>query len=340
VDPRIAAQLPLLALAFGAIFIGLVVSVLVHELAHVAVGYAAGLRVARVQLGPLEIRDYGRPRVRLVLSLQAGVVLVPWDRTTTLEPLRWGLFISTAAGPLAGLVFGIVAIWLAGGVHLRGPISILDMAGQTSTILSVLNLLPLRTGDALADGRRMFSLLLRTRECGQILAATMMLGEALSGRRPRDWDPHLLDVMQRSPDEPFARLCLYEAAIDRGEIEDAGRHLDAAVNLRKEKWTSADAILFNEAAYYAARHRGDARTARSWLNLADGGTVQGYTRARAEAAVLCAEGRGLEGRQRAIAGLASLARTRRRDEALCREQLEELAHGAGALVRPLLPRAR
>ena len=339
-DPRVVAQLALLALSLAFILVGLIVSVLVHELAHIVVGYAAGLRVARVQLGPLEIRDYGRPRVRLARSLQAGVVLVPWDRTTTLEPLRWGLFISTAAGPLAGLVFGITAIWLAGGVHLRGPVSFLDMAGQTSTILSVLNFLPLRTGDALADGRRMFSLLLRTRECGQILAATMMLGEALSGRRPRDWDQGLLDVMERSPNEPFARLCLYEAAIDRGEIETAGRHLDAAVDLRKENWTAADAILFNEAAYYAARHRGDARAARSWLGLAEAGTVLEYMRARAEAAVLCAEGRGLEGRQRAVAGLESLARTRRRDEDLCREQLEELARGAGALARPLLSRAR
>jgi hypothetical protein len=167
-----------------------------------------------------------------------------------------------------------------------------------------------------------------------------MLAEALSGRRPREWDPALLAVMERSPEYVFARLVLYEAALDRGEIEAAGRHLDAAVVLRKEKWTAADAILFTEAAYYTARHRGDARAARSWLGFADGGGVVEYVRARAEAAVLCAEGRGLEGRQRAVAGLASLARTQRRDEDLCREQLEELARGAGALTRPLLSRAR
>jgi hypothetical protein len=340
VDQRVVAQLLVLGLSFGVVIVGLIVAVLVHELAHVVVGYAVGLRVARVQLGPLELRDYGRPRARLVPSLQAGVVLIPWDRNTAIGPLRWGLFASTAAGPLAGIVFGAVAMWLAGGLQLRGPLTLLQSAGQASLVLGVLNFLPLRTGDSLADGRRMFSLLLRTRECGQILAATMMLGEALSGRRPRDWDPGLLGVMERSPNEPFARLCLYEAAMDRGEIEVAGRHLDAAVDLRKENWTAADAILFNEAAYYAARHRGDTRAARAWLGLADGGTVLDYMRARAEAAVLCAEGRALEGRQRAVAGLASLERARRRDEDLCRDQLEELARGAGALVRPILSRAR
>jgi hypothetical protein len=186
----------------------------------------------------------------------------------------------------------------------------------------------------------MFSLLLHTRESGHILAATMMLGEALSGRRPREWDSGLLSVMERSPEEPFARLCLYEAAMDRGEIETAGRQLDAALDLRKEDWTAADAILFAEAAYYTARHRADARAARAWLGIAEGWTVPEYLRARAEAAVLCAEGCALEGRQRAVAGLAALGKAERGDEDLCREQLEELARGAGTLVRPLLARTR
>jgi hypothetical protein len=300
--------------------------VLVHELGHVVAAYALGLRIARVHLGPLEIRDYGRPRVRLVPSLQAGVVVAPWDRTMAIGQLRWSLLIGTAAGPLAGLAFGTLLIALAGGLRVPAPLAVMEVAGQMSLILGVLNLLPIRTKQSLADGRRIFSLLMGNRECAEILAATLLLGEALSGRRPRDWDPALLEVMERSPDEPFALLCLYEAAMDRGDIVLAGRHLDA--------------VLFTEAAYYLARHRGDARSARAWLGVASGWVVVDYMRARAEAAVLCAEGRPLEGRQRAVAGLASLERARRRDEALCREQLEELARGAGALVRPLLSRAR
>ena len=301
---------------------------------------AAGLRVARVQLGPIEIRDYARPYVRLVWSLQAGVVLVPFDRSATLGTLRWGLIVSTAAGPLDRTRVRRGDPRACGRLRFDDALSVPQAVGQMSLILGVLNLLPLRSGEQLADGRRIFSLLVRNRESGQILAATLMLVEALSGRRPRDWDPALLAIMERSPDEVFARLCLYEAAIDRGEIEAAGRHIDAAVALRSEKWTAADAILFTEAAYYAARHRGDARAARALLGLADGGDVVDFLRARAEAAVLCAEGRGLEGRQRAVAGLAALERARRKDGDPCREQLEDLARGAGALVRPLLTRPR
>jgi hypothetical protein len=342
VNERVLVLLPALAVSLGVMIVALIVAVLVHELGHVIAGYASGLRVLRVMLGPLEIRDQGRPRVRLVWSLQAGVVLAPSDSAAAVGPLRWSLLFSTAAGPFAGLAFGWALIALAEALRHPGPlsVSVLDQAGQLSVILGLLNLLPLRSGEALADGRRIFSLLLRNRECGQILTATLMLGEALSGRRPREWDPVLLDVMRRSSDEPFAQICLYEAAMDRGEIALAGGHLDAAVALRTKDWTAADAILFTEAAYYIARHRGDARAARAWLGVAEGWAVVDYMRARAEAAVLSAEGRALEGRQRAVAGLAALDRARRRDEELCREQLEELARGAGALVRPLLTRAR
>ncbi|MDP9253183.1 MAG: M50 family metallopeptidase [Chloroflexota bacterium] len=337
-DARVLALLPPLVMSLGITAVAMVIAVLVHELGHIIAAYLVGLRIARIHLGPLEIRDYGRPRVRLVWSLQAGVVLVPFDRSAALGSLRWGLIVSTAAGPLIGLVSGAAIIALAGGLRLS-DLSLPQAVGQVSLILGLLNLLPLRSGEQLADGRRMFSLLLHNRESGHILAATLMMTEALSGRRPREWDPALLQAMERIPDEVFARLCLYEAAIDRGEIEAGGRHLDAAVALRKEKWTSADAILFLEAAYYAARHRSDARAARALLGLAQGGGVVDYMRARAEAAVLCAEGRALEGRQRAVAGLVALGRVRSRGEDPCREQLEELARGAGAMVRPLLTRS-
>jgi hypothetical protein len=339
-NERILELLPTLAMSIGVTVLAMIVATLMHELAHAAAGYAAGLRIARVQLGPIEIRDYARPYVRLVRSLQAGVVLVPFDHSAALGPLRWGLIVSTAAGPLIGLVSGAVILGLDGGWRFDDVLSVPQAVGQVSLILGAINLLPLRSGEQLADGRRIFSLLVRNRECGLIVAATLMLVEGLSSRRPRDWDPALLRVMERSPDEVFARLCLYEAAIDRGEIEAAGRHIDAAVALRSVKWTTADAILFTEAAYYAARHRGDARAARALLGLAEGGDVVDFLRARAEAAVLCAEGRGLEGRQRAVAGLAALERARRKDGDACREQLEELARGAGALVRPLLTRPR
>jgi Zn-dependent protease len=161
---RAVAAVSALALSAAVMVVALIVSVLVHELGHVIAGWGAGLRVARVMLGPLEIRDYGLPRVRLVPSLQAGVVLVPFDRAAALEPLRWGLIASTAAGPLIGIFTGALILAFTGGLRFADPFSVSQAVGQMSLILGVLNLLPLRSGEQLADGRRLFSLLLRTRE--------------------------------------------------------------------------------------------------------------------------------------------------------------------------------
>jgi hypothetical protein len=123
-DARVVALFVPLATSFGITVVALVIGVLVHELAHIAAGYLVGLRIARVHLGPLEIRDYGRPHVRLVWSLQAGVVLVPFDSGAALGPLRWGLIASTAAGPLIGLAFGAAMLALAGGLRLTEPTSV------------------------------------------------------------------------------------------------------------------------------------------------------------------------------------------------------------------------
>src|SRR5467141_4270724 len=106
-DTRVLSMLPPLAMSLGITAVALIVAVLVHELGHVVAGYLVGLRVARIHLGPLEIRDYGPPRVKLVWSLQAGVILVPFDRTAALAALRWSLIASTAAGPIIGLVSGV-----------------------------------------------------------------------------------------------------------------------------------------------------------------------------------------------------------------------------------------
>jgi hypothetical protein len=61
-----------------------------------------------------------------------------------------------------------------------------------------------------------------------------------------------------------------------------------------------------EIAYFQARFRGDAATARARLDQAQGGFLERHDRLRAEAAVLLAEHRVAEARQRAFEALAAL----------------------------------
>ena len=189
-----------LAVSFVLFAIALIVSVLVHELGHVVAGWAAGLRVARVMLGPIEIRDHGRPRVRFVPSLQAGVLLVPFDRGAALEPMRWGMIVSTAAGPLVGIASGALLIALAGGLRFGEPPSCFSVGRFRSCPAS--QSAAARTGDR--SGRPAFFSLLMPTESGHILAATLMVGEALSGRA-HGMDPDL-EGLERAPDEVFAAL--------------------------------------------------------------------------------------------------------------------------------------
>ncbi len=89
------------------------------------------------------------------------------------------------------------------------------------------------------------------------MIASALVATAAAGVRPRDRDAALLGT---SCARRMAHIALYEAALDRGDVAEAGVHVDALLRLCAD---AADPIAYNEAAYYVARHRGDARRARS-----------------------------------------------------------------------------
>jgi hypothetical protein len=64
-----------------------------------------------------------------------------------------------------------------------------------------------------------------------------------------------------------------------------------------------------EAAFFEARHRRNVVAARAWLERARAGHAERYTRLRAEAAILWAEGRYAEAAAKAEAGLAAIPRS-------------------------------
>jgi hypothetical protein len=95
----------------------------------------------------------------------------------------------------------------------------------------------------------------------------------------------------------------YGWALDRGDIPAAEGYLETLLaNLSAFNSALRPSVLI-EAAYFTARHRNDAAAARALLEQARGGLVEPYTRARAEAAVLLAEGRPAEAQTLAAQGL-------------------------------------
>ncbi|MDL2345976.1 hypothetical protein QOL99_17745, partial [Deinococcus sp. MIMF12] len=100
-------------------------------------------------------------------------------------------------------------------------------------------------------------------------AALLALAAAATGQRPRDWSPDLLAALRDPLHAPLfdasARQYQAQAAADRGDLEEAARHLQEALDLTEGQPPLLRAGFLAEQAYVAAR-RGDAATARAALS--------------------------------------------------------------------------
>jgi hypothetical protein len=102
-------------------------------------------------------------------------------------------------------------------------------------------------------------------------------------------------------------LLAYEWSSDRGEVDDAGKHLDRALAAAKAYPAASRPVIYLEAAYFTARYRADAATARAYLEQSKGGfLVKPYSELLAEAAVLLAEGNHATAINRAREALESI----------------------------------
>jgi hypothetical protein len=137
------------------------------------------------------------------------------------------------------------------------------------------------------------------------------------GSRPRVWETafveRLLALREGTEDDVGANICGYYYALDSGQSERAGQLLDLAVSQLRGHQADVRPALLLEAAFFEARHRHNVAAARARLEQAQGGHAERYTRLRAEAAILCAEGCYAEAAAKAEAGLAAIpqAATRR-----------------------------
>ena len=145
------------------------------------------------------------------------------------------------------------------------------------------------------------------------LVALTLVAAWQDGVRPRAWEAgvveRLLALREGTEDDVGANICGYYYALDSGQSERAGRLLDLAVSQLQGYQADLRPALLLEAAFFAARHRRNVAAARAWLEQAQGGHAERYTRLRAEAAILWAEGSYAEAAAKAEAGLAAIPRS-------------------------------
>ncbi|HEX8271625.1 MAG TPA: hypothetical protein VF615_03170 [Longimicrobiaceae bacterium] len=297
------AQVALTCAVLAALLVGVIA---VHEAGHLLGGRLAGFRAMLFVVGPFRVERTGtgiRAALNRNLAIAGGLaVSVPQDT----RDLRRRTLLMVAGGPGASLLTGALAL------GLRGPLGLAalpagagyghQLAAIVATVFGVMSLgigaatlIPGRTGGFYTDGARILRLLRGGPDTEREVAILALMALSMGGTRARDWDPALvrqgLATADATPFDVVGRQFAYAHALDRGDVEEARRHLEAALALEELLPAVGRSGLLLQAAYFAAVHDGDPVRARALFARAGAGLmVPPYTRRMTEAAVLLAEG--------------------------------------------------
>jgi hypothetical protein len=268
--------------------------ILIHELGHLCGGWMRGMRFLLLIVGPLRLR-----RTLSGLKLDWFVNGGTFGGLAAAMPdpqrsMRGQLLPLVMGGPLASLLLAGVALWLATGSDGRWSAHLLILGGL-SALIFVATAVPTRAGGFLSDGRQCLEMLRGGAAVEQRAMLMAAYAQSLSGVRPRDRDPApLARALALSGDEPLrditAALMAYQLALDRREMAAAGEWVDTLAAGHDAYPAGFRQGLACEIAYFSARYRGDADTAKLWYARAQGGVVEASQRALAEAAIALADG--------------------------------------------------
>jgi acyl-CoA thioesterase FadM len=287
--------------------------VLIHEAGHLAGGMLAGFKPALLIVGPLRLSWVdGRPQASLnrSLALAGGLASAAPDDDRDL-PRR--MLLMVIGGPLGSLMVGLLALAalpFAGGLAWL----VLFTGAALGFAVTAVTLIPLHAGGFSSDGARIGMLLRGGPLAERWCAMALLVGASMAGRLA-ETNPAIVARATALRDETVdalgAAYLAYAYHLARGEHAQAGEQLTYALEHQQLFNEGVRPALLIEAAYFTARHRGDAVAARAYLQESKSSSVvEAYTRRRAEAAVLHAEGRVEEARAAAEAGLQALDKAR------------------------------
>jgi hypothetical protein len=277
------------------------VAVLIHELGHVAAGRLTGMWLVYLMVGPLRVARDGE-RLRWGWDTRRIV----WGGVTGMaggngEELRRRMMWFIAGGPLfsagAAVGFGLLAYALGEAGLVAGVAAAVNLlTGATAAV-------PSEDGQVASDGRRLQMLWKGGAQAERWMAVMALGTELFGGKRPRELDDSLLAaaVLEGEPNGDCAvgHYLAYLARLDRGDVAGAG----AAMERMMEEWDRVAKAMRGglelEAAFFAGAYQGNAAEARRLYEGAAGDRVTPErAKLQAEAAVLLAEGRRDEARER------------------------------------------
>ena len=252
--------------------IAILISIVVHELGHAAVGRALGMRLRSLVVGPFywRTRD-GRWRFEFVaariLSAQGGAGIVPSSAAQN----RWDEICMIAAGPVVNLFTGVLAMCAAlaaKGQPWEQYWQLLALFATISFITFAGNLIPFRPEGAYSDGARIYQLLRGGPLVDLQRAFNLASSTQVTSVRPRDYD---IGALQRASaaftqghQALMLRLIASEHFLDKGEFPEACQTLADAERVYHESASDIAAEPLTVFIFGAALLRRDATGARQW----------------------------------------------------------------------------
>ena len=268
---------------------------LVHEGGHALAAWLVGIRIVRVDLGPIRLETTASGwRVGRTSRLSSWAV---YPLPSTPHRLRWRHAVLLAGGPAA--VIGAGAAYLGLAAVAAG--SVLRLALLAGALMSVMDglvsLVPVGWRSVRTDGWKLLTWLTDPAVALLRVSTTTLLLHAALGERPAEWPDAWIAAGREAPpgrdlaQYATARYFAYLAARDRGRLDEAWRYLsDALARVCELSTTQGGAVLAEAALHHAWAFR-DPASARALLDRVPDVAVLKVHRARAIGAIALAEGR-------------------------------------------------
>lgn len=198
-------------------------TILIHELGHLAGGMLRGTRFLLLVVGPFQWTARAAGGVRFGWnfnpSIMGGLAAATPARDRPLQPQLMGLVIG---GPLASLLLGVGTVMIASQFENHVWVLLL-LTGLMSLMIFLVTAIPFRSGGMQSDGWQLIELLWGGASVVERQMIIEIMGYSLSGQRPRDWDRETVrQLEQLESREPVrqiaARLQALYHAWDREEM--------------------------------------------------------------------------------------------------------------------------
>ncbi|MGD0737012.1 MAG: M50 family metallopeptidase [Terracidiphilus sp.] len=254
------------------LILALGLTIFIHESGHALAGLGLGMKLRAFIVGPFHwrIRD-GRWNFQFqpshFLSAGGAAALV----TTDPNQPRWREIVMIAAGPLANLCTGLIAIPVAlaaVGSSFEQDWHFLGVFSTLSLVTFAANLIPLRPESLYSDGARIFQLLRGGPWADLHRALAVVQSSLVTPLRPRNFD---IDAIRRASasfthgrQALLLRLLASYYFLDSENNDKAIEALSEAEAIYHESASDIPAELHFDFVFDSAYLRHDAASARQW----------------------------------------------------------------------------